>query len=102
MKGTSYYDIGKVLMYPECCIKQFIEDADKKTKYLRQHGQLMPNKYESMKTKPTWFGSGFIPCDECKKKVNRMNREQLKEWLGRDVWDFKDELERLNRYKEKL
>lgn len=72
-----YRLMGEWFGYKECCIEAFVnrDRGDEKT--------YMPHDKNGV-----WCGSGYIPCTECSKELDKLtDKSQLKEFTGRDYWN---------------
>lgn len=55
-----HWELGKLYGYPECCIKQFIEEITT---------TIQPAIYRQAKHKRILPAVGYVPCDNCMKKI---------------------------------
>jgi len=67
------FEIGKLLDYPECCIKSFVEDV--RVAIDREHLKEVEEMKEELKNKGIYaivLPSGFIPCSlKCEEAIKR-------------------------------
>lgn len=78
------FEIGKLLGYPECCIKSFVEDA--RIGIDREHLKEVEEMKDGLKNKGIYaivLPSGFIPCSlKCEEAIKRgfigyLNKEEF-------------------------
>ncbi len=78
------YEIGKLLEYPECCIKSFVENV--RISIDNEHLKEVDEIREELKNKGVYaivLPSGFIPCSlKCKEAIKRgyigyLNKEEF-------------------------
>ncbi|XRP96562.1 DUF483 domain-containing protein [Methanocaldococcus sp. 16A] len=78
------FEIGKLLDYPECCIKSFVEDF--RISIDREHLKEVEEMKDELKNKGIYaivLPSGFIPCSlKCKEAIKRgyigyLNKEEF-------------------------
>ncbi|ADC69905.1 protein of unknown function DUF483 [Methanocaldococcus sp. FS406-22] len=67
------FEIGKLLDYPECCIKSFVEDV--RVAIDREHLKEVEEMREELKNRGVYaivLPSGFIPCSlKCEEAIKR-------------------------------
>ncbi|AIJ05645.1 hypothetical protein JH146_0799 [Methanocaldococcus bathoardescens] len=78
------FEIGKLLDYPDCCIKSFVEDV--RIAIDREHLKEVEEMREELKSKGIYaivLPSGFIPCSlKCEEAIKRgyigyLNKEEF-------------------------